>query len=32
MHLISIALKEAKETLYWLDLLYQGEYIDEQHF
>jgi len=29
---MSIALKEANETLYWLDLLHQGEYIDEQSF
>jgi four helix bundle protein len=24
--------KEANETLYWLDLLHHGEYIDEQGF
>jgi four helix bundle protein len=32
IHKMSIALKEANETLYWLDLLYQGEYIDDQSF
>jgi four helix bundle protein len=32
IHKMSIALKEANETLYWLDLLHQGEYIDEQTF
>jgi len=32
IHKMSIALKEANETLYWLDLLHQGEYIDEQSF
>ena len=32
IHKMSIALKEANETLYWLDLLYQGDYIDEQSF
>ena len=32
IHKMSIALKEANETLYWLDLLYHGEYIDEQSF
>jgi four helix bundle protein len=29
---MSIALKEANETLYWLELLYQGEYIDTQRY
>jgi four helix bundle protein len=29
---MSIALKEANETSYWLELLHQGEYIDEQNF
>ena len=28
----SIALKEANETLYWLELLYDSEYIDEKSF
>jgi four helix bundle protein len=32
IHKLSIALKEANETLYWLELLYQGEYIDNQSF
>jgi len=32
IHKMSIALKEANETLYWLDLLYQGEYIGDQSF
>ena len=30
IHKLSIALKEASETAYWLDLLYDTEYIDEQ--
>ena len=29
---MSIALKEANETLYWLELLRQGEYIGDQNF
>ena len=29
---ISIALKEASETGYWLELLYRTKYIDEQTF
>ena len=28
----SIALKEANETLYWIELLYESEYIDEKTF
>jgi four helix bundle protein len=32
IHKMSIALKEANETLYWLELLHRGEYIDEQAF
>ena len=32
IHKMSIALKEANETLYWLDLLHQGESIDAQTF
>ena len=27
IHKLSIALKEANETEYWLDLLYQSEYL-----
>jgi len=30
IHKLSIALKEASETAYWLDLLHDTEYIDEQ--
>lgn len=29
-HKMNIALKEANETLYWLDLLHQAGYIDDQ--
>ncbi len=32
IHKMSIALKEANETLYWLELLHQGEYVGEQSF
>jgi four helix bundle protein len=32
IHKMSIALKEANETAYWLDLLHHGQYIDEQNF
>jgi four helix bundle protein len=32
IHKMSIALKEANETLYWLELLYQGKYIDKRSF
>ena len=32
IHKMSIALKEANETLYWLDLVHHGEYVDEQSF
>ena len=32
IHKLSIALKEANETLYWLELLHQGEFIDNQSF
>ena len=28
----SIALKEANETLYWIELLHDGEYIDDKTF
>jgi four helix bundle protein len=31
-HKMNIALKEANETLYWLELLLQSEYITEQSF
>jgi len=31
-HKMNIALKEANETLYWLELLQQSEYITEQSF
>lgn len=31
-HKMSIALKESNETMYWLELLHQGGYIDEQSF
>ena len=29
---LNIALKEADETSYWLELLYAGDYIDEQSY
>ena len=32
VHKMSIALKEANETLYWLELLYGGKFIDEKSF
>ena len=32
IHKMSIALKEANETLYWLELLRRGEYIGDQNF
>lgn len=32
IHKMSIALKEANETLYWLELLHQGEYIGKESF
>jgi four helix bundle protein len=32
IHKMNIALKEANETLYWLELLHQGEYIDKQSY
>ena len=31
-HKMNVALKEANETLYWLELLQQSEYITEQSF
>jgi len=32
IHKMSIALKETTETEYWLELLYNGEYMGEQSF
>ena len=32
IHKLSIALKEANETEYWLDLLFQSEYIAKESF
>ena len=32
IHKMNIALKEANETLYWLELLHGSEYIDQQSF
>lgn len=32
IHKLSIAQKESNETLYWLELLHQAEYIDEEAF
>ena len=32
IHKMSIALKEANETLYWLELLQGSEYIDQKNF
>ncbi|MBL0013876.1 MAG: four helix bundle protein [Flavobacterium sp.] len=32
IHKLSIALKEANETEYWLDLLYQSEYLNVSQF
>jgi len=32
IHKMSIALKGANETAYWLELLRQGEYVEEQSF
>ena len=29
---MNIALKEAEETLYWLELLHESEYIETTHF
>jgi len=31
-HKMSIALKEANKTIYWLELLYQSDYIAEKNF
>lgn len=32
LHKLSIALKEADETGYWLDLLHATDYLDDQMF
>ena len=32
IHKMAIALKEANETEYWIELLYQSKYIDETSF
>ncbi|MBS1747112.1 MAG: four helix bundle protein [Bacteroidetes bacterium] len=32
IHKLSIALKEANESEYWIDLLYKAEYLDEKSF
>jgi four helix bundle protein len=32
IHKMSIALKEANETLYWLDLLHHGECVQDESF
>jgi four helix bundle protein len=32
IHKLSIGLKEANETEYWLELLYQSDYIDKNDF
>ncbi len=32
IHKLSIGLKEANETEYWLELLYQSRYLDENNF
>jgi len=32
IHKLSIALKEANESEYWLDLLYKSAYVDEHQF
>ena len=32
IHKMNIALKEANETLYWLELLHCGKYIDKESF
>jgi len=31
VHKMNIALKEANETIYWLDLLHHGDYLDVQN-
>ena len=32
VHKLSISRKEAEETLYWLELLYETDYIDKEVF
>lgn len=32
IHKLSVAQKECSETLFWLDLLYTSEYIDEKQY
>ncbi|PSB58588.1 four helix bundle protein [Chamaesiphon polymorphus] len=32
IHKLAIALKEAKETEYWLDLLFHSDYIEEKSY
>ncbi len=32
IHKMAIALKEANETEYWIDLLYQSDYLDQSAF
>ncbi len=32
IHKLNIALKEANETEYWIELLFQSEYIEEEHY
>ena len=32
VHKMNIALKESNETMYWLDLLRQGDYLDKQSY
>ena len=32
VHKMNIALKETNETIYWLDLLHQGDYLDKQSY
>jgi len=32
IHKMAIALKEANETEYWIDLLYQSDYLDKTAF
>ena len=32
VHKLSISRKEAEETLYWLELLYESDYIDKEVF
>lgn len=32
IHKLAIAQKEANETEYWIELLYQSNYLDKQHY